>query len=81
MPRMPCQVDRDIWEVVTYDSLGRAVPQDRHGHMPVITGLGGLVGLGQEGEAVDRVGTALLAKRPAAPIASVIDIRQRYRCL
>ena len=67
-PELGGQVDADRLELVAGDRPGRAVPQRRHRHVPVEAGLGGVVGLAQQREAVHRVGP--LDSRNAQPRAS-----------
>jgi hypothetical protein len=69
------QVDRDVGEVVADDPAGLPVPQHRDGDVPVVAGLGGLVGLAQQREPVDRVQRVpgALAERPAAAVPDRVN--------
>src|SRR5262249_40306964 len=49
----------------------------RNRDVAVITGFGRLVGLGEQGESVDRIRAAVLAERPAAAVPNVVHVRQR----
>src|SRR5579872_5778446 len=69
------QVDGYIGEIVADDPAGLPVPQYGDGDVPVVAGLGGLVGLAQQGEPVDRVQRVpgAVAERPAAAVPDRVN--------
>jgi hypothetical protein len=71
------QIDADGSELVAGHRGGRPVPQRRHGHVAVEAGLGGVVGLPEQGEAVDRIGAVGLAEGPPPSVAPAVDVGER----
>ena len=77
------QVDGEVGEVVADDPAGLLVPQHRHRDVPVVAGFGRLVGLPEQGEAVDRIWrvAGAVPEGPAAPVPDRVDHRHRHHVL
>src|SRR5215472_7409744 len=73
------QVQRDVREVVTDDPASLLVPQHRYRNVPVVAGLGCLISLAEQGEAVYWVEAVAVtfAERPATAVTHRVHCGQR----